>query len=173
MERISANAKWIVVSGFFQSESHAAGALTRLLEIGIPRDLIDVLIEKQDETLFFNSGRTRRPSNSASNAGRGALFGLILFSLVSATLIVTSGAREVWKLTWIMLLGPNVGVLLGGLVGLLIGLIKKRPLPAKFERLRERKGILMIVSTKSEAESKIIEDKMREIGADSPKTEPL
>lgn len=163
---------WFLVSGFFSEEERVRRTLMDLLYMGIPRDLIDVLIAKQDEGRFFKSLKTRKPSLTAGNAGRGALVGLIVFSLFSALMIVTSGARESQRLTWIMLLGPNVGVMLGGFLGLLWGALFAKGLPSHYERLREGGGILMTVKTKSPEEARVLQERLMGFGAQSVRVDP-
>lgn len=155
----------IVVSGFYLQEGSLRNAFQDLLFMGIPRDLIDVLIKKEDESLFFISSKKRKASSSVANIGRGALVGLILFAFISAGLIVASGARNSERLTWIMILGPNMGVIVGGFCGFIFSFFKKASLPAIFYRLKDHQGILMVVKSKSETEAISIEKKLKATGA--------
>lgn len=154
-----------VVTGFFIEETKARSALVELLLTGVPRDLIEVVIAKHNENRFFKTLRRRQLRRTAANAGRGALIGLILFSFLSALLIVSAGARESARLTWIMLLGPNMGVMLGGFIGLLWGFIKREPVPAYYHRLLEREAILMVVKAKTELEAESLATRLSDLGA--------
>jgi hypothetical protein len=164
-----ARSNWIVVSGFFSREEDVLQAMIDVLASGIPRDLIEIAVSKEAAALFSKRVRTRRPSYRAANAGRGALIGLITFALISAALIV-SGAE--WKgqlLTWIMLLGPNVGVVLGAVWGFLFVPPKARGVPTWLQRVREEKGILFVVRTKSEREAQDVAHDLASRGATSVK----
>jgi hypothetical protein len=170
-EQITKTSNWQIVSCFLNNESQTRQALLKLLSIGIPRDLMEILVEKQNANRIFGHTKIRRPNYAAASAGRGALIGLILFSLISAFLIVSASSRDSSRLTMIMLLGPNVGVLLGAFVGILTGLFIRRAIPPRFERLREGNGVLLVVRTKLILEAESIASVLKEIGADSVKVE--
>lgn len=157
---------WFVITGFFNEEKRVSSTVAELLSIGVPRDLIEVVVAKKDVSRFFKEGRVRKLNLTTALAAKGALIGLIVFSGMSAALIVTSGAQEDQRLTWIMLLGPNMGVLLGGMIGMIWGSLRKASLPERYSRLREGKGILLVTRTRFEKEAAQIEDKIKQHGAE-------
>lgn len=156
---------WCVVSGFFRQEEPVRKTLMDLLSIGVPRDLIEVVIEESDVQKYFKGGRVRKLKQTSAVASKGALIGLILFSLVSAGLIVTASATNSDALTWIMLLGPNVGVMLGGLLGLVWGSISSPKMPERHSRLGEGEGILVIARSRSRTEAEQIKERIEQRGA--------
>lgn len=154
--------EWLVSSAFFRTEAAARDALLRLLSLGLPRDLIEIVVLKKDAGLFHPNTRTRRPTPRAAAAARGALTGLIAFSLISAALILLSGSGDNRFLSFIMLLGPNVGVVLGAIVGFTMGALATYQLPARLRRVLEDRGILMVVRSKSATEAQAV---LRELQA--------
>ena len=161
------NEGWCVISGFFSQEDSVRKILMELLSIGVPRDLIEVVIEEADVQKYFKCGRVRKLNQTSSVAAKGALIGLILFSLISAAMIVTSSATDNQRLTWIMLLGPNVGVILGGILGLIWGFIFAPEMPERYSRLREDQGILLIARSRSRTEAEDIKARIAKSGANA------
>lgn len=156
---------WLAVSGFFGDAGAAREALMNLLSLGVPRDLIEVVVDKRDAAKLFGKGPRRAFDSTTSAAGKGALSGLILSTFASAAMIAFSNIRDDERLTWIMLLGPNLGVMLGGFAGLWWGALKPKPMPVRYARVREREGILMIARSRTEEDARMIMERMRAQGA--------
>ena len=152
----SATPDWLVSSAFFTSETAARDALLRLLGLGLPRDLIEIVVLKKDLHVLQPGTHVRRPTPRAASAARGALIGLISLSLVSAALIVLAGSGDDHFLTFIMLLGPNVGVVLGAIVGFVIGGFDTFQLPPRLQRVHQDRGILMVVRSKTATEAEAV-----------------
>jgi hypothetical protein len=163
--------QWFVITSFFNNENQIRACVDQLLLHGVPRDLIEVAVPEKLNTRFFENARRGTLSRITVEAARGALIGLILLSLVSAALIATSGARESRLLTLIMLFGPNIGVLAGGVIGLLYGALRRFPVPNRFGRIREEKGILLVLRSKSDEEAEALLHRLQACGGIDAKTE--
>lgn len=161
--------EWQVSSAFFRTEAAVRDALLGLLGLGLPRDLIEIVVLKKDEKLFTGSARAVRPTPRAAGAAKGALIGLIVLSIVSALLIAFSGGRGDAFLTFIMLLGPNVGVVLGAVFGFFIGSLDRYRLPDRLARVLEDRGILMVVRTRTVDEAGAALERMVASGGEHPK----
>jgi hypothetical protein len=145
--------KSFIVSAFFESEKKTHDTLVRLLEAAVPRDLIEVVVADQFDKDFYQGARKARLSRTVANAGRGALLGLIVFSFFSLLLIASAGARENRQLIFIMLLGPNIGVLSGAFFGMLWSFVAVPRVPARYQRASEQKGILLLVRAKEQSQA--------------------
>lgn len=93
--------RYHVLTAFFLRRAHARGALTRLLERGVPRDAIRVLPK---EVHFLDDIGVRATSKAAEGAAIGGAIGGIAGALAGA--IAASGALMI----------PAVGTVLAGTV---------------------------------------------------------
>lgn len=144
---------WLAATAFVPREEQAREVMRALVTAGVPRDLIDVVVSERTVKHLSKELRAKPHSHTFSMIGRGALFGLIAFSIVSLLLIATSWAGSNPVAIFVMLLGPNMGVLFGGVVGFIVGKVIRPQLPMAFARALERDELLLVVRSSSEQDA--------------------
>ncbi len=134
------------VSAFFPSPEAVDAVVARLLDRGLPRDLVDVAVSPAAARIFYPR-LARAPGNMGfAYAGIGALAGLIGGSLVSLAIVAASGFTLDRTLALVQLLGPNVATLAGAVLGGLVGLFTRQKPAVPFGRVGDRDAILLVVS---------------------------
>lgn len=108
----------------------------------------------------------RKPSLLIPAAARGALAGLIILSFASTALIGLSALEVEHNQHWVMLLGPNIGVVLGGVLGAIYRLVIPVKIPQRYTRIGSEKGIMLVVRSKRQEEVKNIMDILNQVGVE-------
>lgn len=134
------------VSAFFEAEQAVEDVIQRLVEQGVPRDLIDVVVSRQAMNKFF-PGKARPYRDSVfSFAGRGALTGLLSMAIVTLVITFTPGYEPAGLMAHVQLAGPNVGTIVGATLGALYGLMRKsHPKPQHYRALERDDALLLLV----------------------------
>lgn len=160
------------VSAFFETEAAVNRAVTQLVNQGIPRDLIDVaLAARARERFFAGQGQPYRDS-IFSFAGRGALAGLVLAAAFTIGLTLMPGFESPGLLAYVQLLGPNIGVMMGGALGGLYGLLRRsHPKPEHYRAL-ERDIPLLLVHLRPPPEAERIAAQLHQWGGIEPRMTP-
>jgi Na+/phosphate symporter len=134
-----------VVSIVFDRRDPIEQAIADLMEAGIARDQIEVVTDPVTARREFKDTLRKIPPQVLADAGRGALFGLVASSLLSAFLVLVVPLSVTGPLTLVQALGPNVGTVGGAVVGAAVGLFRHRRPDDLYCRVRQTGGILMLV----------------------------
>lgn len=160
------------ISAFFQSEKVVEEVIKELVNQGIPRDLIDVVVSKKAMQRFFG-GRARPYRDSIfSFAGRGALSGLIISAIISLAITLIPNYQPSGTMAHVQLAGPNVGTILGATLGALYGLVRKpRPKPQHYRALERDDALLLLVHLQRTASAEHLALMLHQRGAIDPRLE--
>lgn len=156
------------VSGFFTEESAVHDSMWDCLRRGVPRDLMDVAVSGSSTRRYFG-GRYRNLQRDSwfSWAGRGALAGLLLSAAVTLVIVMLPGFNASTSMAFVQLLGPDIGVILGGALGALYGWFKPSDIRPQFRRVLERPdAALMLVHLQPKQEAEAIREIFARRGAD-------
>lgn len=153
------------ISGFFSHEESIEAALWECLHRGVPRDLIDVAVSEAASRRFYG-GRTRHLRDSwFASAGRGALAGLLISALATLAIVLVPGFETPEPMAIVQFLGPDIGVILGGLIGGLYGWMKPAdPAPPLYRALARDDAALMLVHLQPQGEAEAIRDVLQRNG---------
>lgn len=153
-----------VVSIVFDRREPLEGAIASLMEHGIARDLIEIVTGPATARRFFGDAIPLVPQQMLSDAGRGALIGLVASSILSALLVLVVPMAAVGPLTLVQALGPNVGTLGGAAIGILVGALRPREPQDLYCRIRQTGGILMLVHCRSRDQAERLQGLLEPLG---------
>lgn len=161
------------VSGFFTDESAVHDSMWDCLRRGVPRDLMDVAVSRGAAGRYFGGRyRTSQRDSWFSWAGRGALAGLLISAAVTLIIVMLPGFNTSTSMAFVQLLGPDIGVILGGALGGLYGWFKPSDVQPQFRRALERPdAALMLVHLQPKQEAEAIREILARRGAEAIKIE--
>lgn len=135
------------LSAFFATPDVVEGAVRDLVEHGVPRDLVEVIVSPEANKAHYGGRARRLGTQTMRYAGAGALLGLLAGVVLSLEIILVFPGFEppARELSIGQLLGPNVGMMLGLVIGALIGVFVKRRSTGPLARIRGREDILIAV----------------------------
>jgi hypothetical protein len=125
--RYGANEEWRVrLSGLFETLDDAEVAVSRLVDLGIERSHLSLILRDPDEAEGTVATSTVAGTHSGEAAGRGSILGgtigLVMGSLIAAaTSIVIPGIGLIAGPIAGALAGAGAGGIAGGAVGALVG----------------------------------------------------
>jgi hypothetical protein len=136
-----------VTSAFFAQPEQVERAVADLVASGVPRDLIDVIVSPQANQAHYGGRARRLGSQTMRFAGAGALLGLLIGVVLSLEIILVFPAAEppAGELSVTQLLGPNVAMMIGLVLGALFGAFVRRKPWGSLARVRDRDEILIAV----------------------------
>lgn len=160
------------ISVFFDSEQAVKQAVTEVVNQGVPRDLIDVAMsEKLKDRFFRGFGQPFRDS-VFSFAGRGALFGLVTTAAFSVGLSLLPGFQPPGLMSMVQLLGPDVGIVLGGALGAVYGFMRRSHPKPQHLRALNRDALLLLVHLRPRADAERLQELLVRLGGHEPLLEP-
>jgi hypothetical protein len=161
-----------VVTASFRDPDQIQDALERLIRVGVPRDLVDVVVSPGAARRYYPEG-AHDPGNDAFRyAGGGGLIGLLVGSIISLVLIMLPGFFDKGIIPYVQLIGPNFVTVSGALIGGLIGFFKRRPPnPHHARAAAEPDSIIMVVSLRSREEAERIALILARAGGREPRIE--
>lgn len=133
-------------SAFFAEPEQVDRAVSELVDTGVPRDLIEVVVSPAANRAHFEGRAHRLGSQTMRFAGAGALIGLLVGVVLSLEIILAFPGAEppARGLSIAQLLGPNVAMLAGLVIGAIIGALVRRPPAGPLARASERDEILVV-----------------------------
>lgn len=157
------------VSGFFTDENAVHDSMWDCLRHGVPRDLMDVAVSRDASRHYFGGRyRTLQRDSWFSWAGRGALAGLLISAAITLIIVLLPGFTTSTSMAFVQLLGPDIGVMLGGALGALYGWFKPSDVQPQFRRAIERPdAALMLVHLQPKKEAEVIREIFARRGADA------
>jgi MFS family permease len=158
------------VSAFYESAAEVARVLERLTLAGIPRDLVEVVVSPEAAAEFYPRRARRLGNQSFRYAGIGALVGFLGGAGISLFIVMMPGFAPAGWAAIAQLLGPNVGTLLGGVIGALAGLFAKRRARDMYHRALERKAILVLVHDRRTEDLPATQDILAQAGGSQVET---
>lgn len=158
-----------VVTASFQGPDQIQLALEQLIRVGVPRDLIDVVVSPDAARKFYPARAYDLGNDAFRYAGAGGLIGLLVGSIISLVLIMLPGFFDKGIIPYVQLIGPNFVTVTGALVGGLIGSFKRRPPNPHFSRAAaEPDAIIMVVALRSREEAERVAQIMGQSGGRGP-----
>ncbi len=113
------------VYGFFPTPASVTAVLPSLARLGVPRDLIDVVVtQKAAEQMYSGKRRAMRPLWRF--ASLGGLFGLGGGAFVAFVLIAWPGFAAAGPFAYALLFTPMITVVVGAAIGALVSFATKR-----------------------------------------------
>lgn len=135
-----------VVSGFFSSPEAVEDALIRLDEIGVPRDLIEVVVAPEAAGRHYGDAVRSAGRETVRYAGIGALAGVVVGTLITILMLVWPGRAQVESQILIQLLGPNAAMVVGALAGGAVGFFSRHRPSSAYGRVRESPGEILVAT---------------------------
>lgn len=159
-----------VVTASFLDPDRTQEALEALVRVGVPRDLIDVVVSPEAARKYYRDA-ARDPGNDAFRyAGAGGLIGLVVGSIISLVLIMLPGFFDKGVIPWVQLIGPNFVTVSGALIGGVIGFFKTRPPnPYHARAAAEPDAIIMVVALRSREEAERVARILSRAGGREPR----
>ena len=136
-----------VISAFFTEPAQVERAVADLVVSGVPRDLIDVVVSPEANRAHYGGRARRLGSQTVRFAGAGALIGLLIGVVLSLEIILVFPGAEppARELSVTQLLGPNVAMMIGLVLGALFGAFVRRRPGGPLARVRGRDEVLVAV----------------------------
>lgn len=115
------------VYGYFAAPAAVQTVLPPLARLGVPRDLIDVIVtERAAQSMYAGKRRAMRPLWRFASVG--GLLGLVGGALVAVVLIAWPGFAPAGPFAYALLFAPMITVTLGATIGALVSfLVKRKP----------------------------------------------
>jgi hypothetical protein len=153
------------VYGFFPTPASVTQALPPLARLGVPRDLIDIVVtEPAAERMYAGKRRAMRPLWRF--ASLGGLLGLGGGAFVAFVMIAWPGFAPAGPFAYALLFTPMITVLVGALLGAVISFLTKRK-PSDW-RLRipppDNNEILVVVRARGEEQVNLVLQVLQEQG---------
>lgn len=133
------------VSAFFMSEEAISTSIKACLNRGVPRDLIDVALSTNAARIFYKGMAGPLRDSWFSWTGRGALVGLLISSAITLITILLFGYQASNQLAIIQLLGPDIGVIVGALLGAIYGWLKPGDIKPMMKRVLTRDDAALLL----------------------------
>jgi hypothetical protein len=113
------------VYAYYATPQHVQDALPSFARLGVPRDLIDVVVTaKAADAMYAGKRRAMRPLWRF--ASLGGLFGLGGGAFVAFVLIAWPGFASAGPFAYALLFTPMITVAVGSLIGVIASLLTKR-----------------------------------------------
>lgn len=135
----------LTVSGFFQQPQQVDKVLAACLQRGIPRDLIDLALSEQAAARFTALKPGRNTDNWFAWTGRGALAGLLISAVLTLGIILTMEYEVSERMAVIQLLGPDIGIVVGAVLGAIYGWLHESETNALMQRAAERDDAMLLL----------------------------
>lgn len=113
------------VFGYFATPAAVQSVLPPLAALGVPRDLIDVVVtQKAADAMYAGRRRAMRPLWKFASIG--GMFGLGGGALVAFMLIAWPGFAAAGPFAYALLFTPMIAVAVGALIGVIFSFLTKR-----------------------------------------------
>lgn len=147
------------VFGYFTTPAEVRDVLRPLTRLGVPRDLIDVVVtQPAADRLYAGKHRAMRPLWRFASIG--GLLGLGGGTLIAFVLIAWPGFASAGPFAYALLFTPMITVVVGAVIGMIISFITKRR-PSDW-RLRipppDNDEILVVVRARGEEQIRLVLD---------------
>lgn len=121
MNKYPGTRETMTVSGFFHQQQQAEAVLAACLQRGIPRDFVDLALSEQAASRFTALKPGKNTDNWFAWTGKGALAGLLISALFTLGIIMVKGYEISNQMAMVQLLGPDIGIMVGAILGALYG----------------------------------------------------
>jgi hypothetical protein len=157
------------VTALFDRRAQVEAALDALYTVGMPRDLVEVVVSREAAT-HFPAGVARRGGRETFRfAGIGGLTGLLLGAVISLGMVAWPGLDAPGEQAIVQLLGPNFGLVTGAALGAAVGFFRHRHPDARHARAAEAAGAIVVaVTVRSQRESALIIQRLAKCGGREP-----
>lgn len=153
------------VYGYFPTPSSVKLVLPPLARLGVPRDLIDVIVTQTAANSMY-AGKRRAMRPLWRFASIGGLLGLVGGGAVAFVLIAWPGFAAAGPFAYALLFTPMITVVVGVLIGVIVSFLTKRK-PSDW-RLRipppGNDEILVVVRARGEEQIALVLQVLREQG---------
>jgi hypothetical protein len=163
------SAEPLTVTALFDSRADVDTALDALYMVGMPRDLIEVVVSRE-AAAHFPAGVARRGGRETFRfAGIGGLTGLLLGAGISLGMVAWPGLDAPGEQAIVQLLGPNFGLVTGAALGAAAGFFRHRRPDPRYARAAEAAGAIVVaVTVRSQAEGALIMQLLAKCGGREP-----
>jgi hypothetical protein len=137
----------LTVTALFDSRADVETALDALYTVGMPRDLVEVVVSRE-AAAHFPAGVARRGGRETFRfAGIGGLTGLLLGAVTSLGMVAWPGLDAPGEQAIVQLLGPNFGLVTGAALGAAAGFFRHRRPDPRYARAAEAAGAIVVAVT--------------------------
>jgi hypothetical protein len=166
------SAESLTVTALFDTRAGVETALDALYTVGLPRDLIEVVVSPE-AAAHFPAGVARRGGRETFRfAGIGGLTGLVLGAAISLGMVAWPGLEAPGEQAIVQLLGPNVGLVTGAALGAAAGFFRHRRPDPRHARAAEAAGAIVVaVTIRSEDEGSRIIQLLARCGGREPQVQ--
>lgn len=150
-------AESLTVTALFDSRADVEAALDALYTVGLPRDLVEVVVSRE-AAAHFPAGVARRGGRETFRfAGIGGLTGLLVGAVISLGMVAWPGLDAPGEQAIVQLLGPNFGLVTGAALGAIAGFFRHRRPDPRHARAAEAAGAIVVaVTVRSQEEGALI-----------------
>jgi hypothetical protein len=160
----------LTVTALFDSAAGVDAALDRLYTVGMPRDLIEVVVSREAAAAFPSRPALSPGRETIRFAGIGGLAGLVLGGVISLGMVAWPGLDAPGGQAIVQLLGPNFGLVTGAALGAAAGWLRRRRPDPRHARAAEAAGAIVVaVAVRSEAAGAVIARLLAERGGRDPR----
>ena len=159
----------LTVTALFDSRADVENALGGLYTVGLPRDLIEVVVSRE-AAAHFPAGVARRAGRETFRfAGIGGLTGLLLGAVISLGMVAWPGLDAPGEQAIVQLLGPNFGLVTGAALGATAGFFRHRRPDPRHARVAEAAGAIVVaVTVRSQEEGALMIQLLPKCGGREP-----
>lgn len=168
----------LVVTALFTAPDAVDRALDALYAVGVPRDLMEVVVSRTAAAQFYGGGGPGRRGARAPGretfryAGAGALVGFVGGVLFSLVMLLWPGIDAPGGMAPVALFGPNVGTTAGAALGAIVGFTRRQRPDRRYARAAEaRDAILLAVHARGSREAELLARIAVEHGGREPRVE--
>lgn len=164
----------LTVTALFDSRADVEKALDALYTVGMPRDLVEVVVSREAATLFPAGAARRGGRETFRFAGIGGLAGLLVGAAISLGMVAWPGLDAPGQQAIVQLLGPNFGLVTGAALGATIGFFRHgRPDPRHARAAEAAGAIVVAITVRSAEEVAVITQLLVQCGGREPQIQPL
>jgi len=162
-------AESLTVTALFDSRASVEAALDALYTVGMPRDLIEVVVSRE-AAAHFPAGVARRSGRETFRfAGIGGLTGLLVGAVISLGMVAWPGLDAPGEQAIVQLLGPNFGLVTGAALGAAAGFFRRRRPDPRHARAAEAAGAIVVaVTVRSQDEVALVVRLLAKSGGRAP-----
>jgi len=150
----------LTVTALFEGAAAVERALDALYTAGTPRDLVEVVVSREAARRYYADARhaPRRPGRETWRfAGIGALTGFVAGVGISLVMVAWPGIDAPGGLAIVQLAGPNLGTMVGGALGALVGATRRsRPNPRYARAAEAANAIVLAVAARGDDEGALL-----------------